>query len=206
MTEIDRLPRRVRQPAIVEYLQEEVPGVGVRLFELVEEHDRERLLPHLVGQRLAVGLLIGLAEDLPRRLHGLELAHVEPDEPIGRAEEKLREGLCQLGLSRAGGACEQEHGDRPARIGEAGFEHGNPVDDDVDRLVLADDACGKVAPDGGELDPLPIVEHELRHAGELGQRGENVLAIIDVPSWADTRCAVSLMRSSAVPGICPVPR
>ena len=106
----------------------------------------------------------------------------------------------------AGRPGEQKHGDRPAGIGQAGLEHRDPVDDGLDGLVLADDARAKKRADRGEIDPLAIVEHQLRHAGELGQRRQHVLAPHRGPSCAATRCAVSLRRSSAAPGIWPVPR
>ena len=66
----------------------------------------------------------------------LELAHVEPDEPIRRAEEELRERLRDLRLAGAGGADEEEDAERAARVGEAGLDHRDPLDETVDRLRL----------------------------------------------------------------------
>ena len=37
--EIDDLPRRIRQPSVVEHLEEQVPDVRMGLFELVEQDD-----------------------------------------------------------------------------------------------------------------------------------------------------------------------
>ena len=67
MPEIHGVAARIRQSAIVEHLQEEIPRRRVRLFELVEQHDRERLLLYAIGQR--VGVATGrLANDLAHRL------------------------------------------------------------------------------------------------------------------------------------------
>ena len=52
----------------------------------------------------------------------LELAHVEPDQPRGRAEQVLGERLGELGLAGAGRADEQEDAQRAGRVGEAGLE------------------------------------------------------------------------------------
>ena len=46
---------------------------------------------------------------LARRLRRLELAHVEPDHALRRAEQELGERLRELGLAGAGRAGEQEH-------------------------------------------------------------------------------------------------
>jgi hypothetical protein len=47
MPEIRDPAARVRQPAIIENLQEQIPDIGVRFFELVEEDDREGLFSDL---------------------------------------------------------------------------------------------------------------------------------------------------------------
>ena len=38
--EVHRAPLAVREASVVEHLQEDVPDVGVRLLDLVEENDR----------------------------------------------------------------------------------------------------------------------------------------------------------------------
>jgi hypothetical protein len=39
VAEVNGVPLRIGEPAIVEDLQEQIPGIGMRLLELVEQHD-----------------------------------------------------------------------------------------------------------------------------------------------------------------------
>ena len=66
------------------------------------------------------GLVVGdaVAEDLGHRFRGLELAHVEAQQALDRAEQIFGGGLGELGLAGAGRSGEQEHPDRPARIAQ----------------------------------------------------------------------------------------
>ena len=117
---------------------------------------------------------VAAAENLGRRVRRLELAHVEADHALLRAEQELGERLGELGLAGAGRAGEQEHADRLAGIVEARLQHGDAVDDGADRLVLADDARGKIAAHGGEIDALAVVEDAGRQPRELCQGLDDV--------------------------------
>jgi hypothetical protein len=116
----------VGQPAVVEDLQEQVPRVGVRLLELVEQDDRERLLADAVDDRVRAGLA-ALADDLAVGVRGLELAHVQPRHPVGRAEQEAGERLGQLRLAGAGRAGEQEDADRAVEVRQPGLQHRDAV-------------------------------------------------------------------------------
>ena len=48
--EVDRAALGVGEAAVLEDLQQRVEDVGVRLFDLVEEHDGEGLAPHRLGE------------------------------------------------------------------------------------------------------------------------------------------------------------
>jgi hypothetical protein len=61
-----------------------------------------------------------------------------------------------------------------AAVVEAGFEHGDALDDRGHGLVLADDALGEVAAHRGEIDALPVVQHRRREARELRERVDDV--------------------------------
>src|SRR5215470_1977242 len=98
----------------------------MRLLELVEQYDRERLLAHAADQRVGLARHAA-AEDVGSRLGRLKLAHVEPDHALGRAEQILGRGLGELGLAGTGRAGKQKDTDRPAWIVEAGFEHGDAL-------------------------------------------------------------------------------
>ena len=58
MTEVGDLPHRVSEAAVVEDLQEQIPDIGVRLLELIEQDHRERLLADALDQRLGHRLVV----------------------------------------------------------------------------------------------------------------------------------------------------
>ena len=168
MAQIGDLAHGVGQPALVERLQEQVPDIGMGLFEFVEQDDRERLLAHAADQRVGLdGRRRTLAEDLADRFMSLEFAHVEADHPLDRAEQKFRDRLGELGLAGAGRPGEQKHADRLVGIVQPGLEHGDARDHGLDRFVLADHACSEKVADRLEIELLPGVEHRDRQAGEL---------------------------------------
>ena len=67
VAEIDDAPLPVGETALVENLQQHVADVGVRLFEFVEENDRIRTAPHLLGELSAfvVAYISGRCADEP---------------------------------------------------------------------------------------------------------------------------------------------
>ncbi len=107
----DRVPEiggaalAVGQPAVLERLQQHVEHVGMRLLDLVEQHDLIRLAPDLLGQRAAV-----VIADIARRradhardrvpLHVLR--HIEPGDRVLVVEQELGQRLGQFGLADAG--------------------------------------------------------------------------------------------------------
>ena len=60
--EVDSAALCVGEPAVLEDLQQGIEHVGMGLFDLVEQHDRERLAPDRLGQLAAL-----LVTDVPRR-------------------------------------------------------------------------------------------------------------------------------------------
>ena len=139
--EVDRAALAVRQPAVVEQLQQHVEHLRMRLLDLVEQHDRVR--PPADGLGELAGLVVadvsGRRADHPR--HGvllLVLRHVDPDHRVLVVEQELGERARQLGLADAGRAEKDEAAERPIRILQAGARAANRVGDRRDRLVLAD--------------------------------------------------------------------
>ena len=99
----------VGQASVVEDLQEGVEDIGVRLFDLIEEHDAVGVATYRFGQLtgLVVAHVAGrradhAADGVPLHV----LAHVQPDERLFVVEQLLREGAGQLGLADAGGSQE----------------------------------------------------------------------------------------------------
>ena len=108
--EVDRAALAVGEPAVVEQLQHDVQHLGVRLLDLVEQHDRVRPPPDGLGQLpgLLVADVSGRRADQPR--HGvllLVLRHVDADHRVLVVEQELGERPRQLGLADAGRARER---------------------------------------------------------------------------------------------------
>ena len=121
--EVDGAALVVGQAAVVQDLQQHVEHVGVRLLDLVEEHDAVRPAAHRLGElaALLVAHVAGRRADQPRDgvlLH--VLAHVEPHHGLLVVEEELGQRPRQLGLADAGRAEEHERADRPLRVLEPG--------------------------------------------------------------------------------------
>jgi len=167
VAEVDGVTVGVGQPAVVEHLQEQIPDVAVRLLELVQQDDRERLFAEPLDQRVGHRIAPALADDLGHRLRRLELAHVQAHQPIRRAEQEAGQGLGQLGLAGARRAGEQEDADRLGRVGQPGLEHGDAVDHGGDGLVLSHHPRGEIGADGGKVDRRAVVEDVGGKAGHL---------------------------------------
>src|SRR5215203_7389160 len=60
--EVHRAPLGVCQASIVEYLQQDVKDVRVRLLYLVQEQDRVRTAPHALGE--LASLLVSMSRKL----------------------------------------------------------------------------------------------------------------------------------------------
>ena len=128
--EVDRPPLAVGQPAIVEQLQQHVQHLGVRLLDLVEEHDGVRPPAHRFGELsgLLVADVSGRRADHPRhRVLLLVLRHVDAHHRLLVVEQELGERARQLRLADAGRAEEQEAAERPVRILQAGARAADRV-------------------------------------------------------------------------------
>jgi hypothetical protein len=201
--EVDRAALAVGQPPVVHELEEDVPHVGVRLLDLVEQDDRVRAPADGLGElaALAVPDVAGRRADEPRdRVRLAELAHVDPDERVLRGEEALGQGLDELGLPHARRAEEQEGPERLVALAESDARAADRVGDGGHRGLLADDPAMQVVLEraealelgGDELadrDPgagadhrgdLGLVDHEGR-ALDLGRgRAEAVLELLEL--------------------------
>src|SRR5690349_21710434 len=117
----------------------------MRLLDLVEEHDRERLFAY-ARRELTVARVRAANEALRGPRIGV-LAHVEAHEALLRAEQQMREAARELGLADAGRSDEEERRerfvgglelrlDRAQRLGDA--THGELLPDEA-RAQLADE-------------------------------------------------------------------
>ena len=84
----------VLHPALVEHLEEDLVHVGVRLLDLVEQHDAVRPAAHGLGQHAAFAVADVAGRRALERGDGvrlLELAHVDRDDVLLAAVERFGE-------------------------------------------------------------------------------------------------------------------
>ena len=141
--EVDRPALAVGQPPVVEQLEQDVEHFGVRLLDLVEQHDGVRTAAHRLGQ--LAGLLVAdvagrRADHARHRVLLLVLRHVDAHHRLLVVEQELGERARQLGLADAGRTEEEEAAERTVGILQSGARAADGIRDRVDRLVLADDA------------------------------------------------------------------
>ena len=123
-------PLAVGQPPVVEQLQQDVQHLGVRLLDLVEQHDGVGTAPDRFGQLagLVVADISGRRADHPRhRVLLLVLGHVDPHHRLLVVEQELGQRARQLGLADAGRPEEQEAAERPVRILQPGARAADGV-------------------------------------------------------------------------------
>ena len=114
----------------------------MRLFDLIEQHDRVGTPPHRFGElaRLFVANVSRRRADHSR--HGvllLVLRHVDADHRLLVVEQQLGERACHLGFANACGAEEEERTQRPVGVLQSGARPANGVRDGDHRLVLTHD-------------------------------------------------------------------
>ena len=173
--EVHRPALAVRQPAVVEQLQHDVQHFGMRLFDLVEQHDGVRPPPHGFGE--LPGLLVADVSrrraDQPRhRVLLLVLRHVDADHRLLVVEQELGERARELGLADAGRAEEDEAAERPVRILQAGAGAADRVRHRGHRVVLADDALVQPLLHVDEL--LDLAFHQPADTGMCVQRDDDL--------------------------------
>ena len=177
VAEVHRVPAGVGQPAVVEDLQKQIPRVGMRFLELVEKHDRERLLAHAIGERVA-----------PRSARS-------GSPTILRIDSTLWNSLMSSRISRSGepnrnSASVLASSVLPVPVGPANrntatglLESVSPALSIAMRSTTASTASSwpmtralKKRRRTARSNALAVVEHLLRHPGHLRHRRQHVLA------------------------------
>ena len=95
----------VRQPAVVEHLQQDIEDVRVGLLDFIQQHDRIRPAPD--GLRKMAAFLVpdiaGRRTDQPcDRVFLHEFGHVDPDHGVLGIEQECGQCLRQFGLTDSG--------------------------------------------------------------------------------------------------------
>ena len=162
--EIHRPPLPIREPAVVEQLQQDVEDVVMGLFDLVEQDDRVGPPPHGFGQLAAL-----LESDVARRradqprdrmlLHVFR--HVDPHHRGLVVEQELGKRARELGFADAGRPQEDERSDWAVGILQARAGPNHRVGDRLHRLVLADHAFVQLLLEMRKF--LDLALHQARH-------------------------------------------
>src|SRR5690625_4283709 len=140
--EVDHPALRVAEPPVLEHLQQRVEDVRVRLLDLVEQHDRERVPAHLLGEltTLFVADVPGWGPEQPRDSVLLRvLAHVQLDQCFLIPEQELGQRLGQLRLPHTGWAGEDERAARALGVLQPGTGTADRLGQRRDGVLLADD-------------------------------------------------------------------
>ena len=167
----------VGQPPVVEDLEEHVPDRLGRLLELVEQHDAEGIAADGGDQAGPPSLRRRVREQPLERVRCLELAHVDTNQPVGRAEEELGEGFRDLRLARTGRPEEEEDAEGAGRVGEPGLDHRYPVDDAAHRVGLLEDACLEECAHLLEVQRRVGIEERERETRRRCERPEDVARV-----------------------------
>ena len=170
--EVDRATLPVGQPAVLEHLQQAVVDLLMRLLDLVEQHHRERLAPHLLGE-LAALLVADVSRrgaEQPRRGEPVvEFAHVDLDERVVVTEQEVGQRLGQLGLTHTGRAGEDERAGRALGVLQPGAGTTDRLGDRLDRVLLADDPLVHLVFHAQQPGGLGLGELEHRDTGPVAQ-------------------------------------
>ena len=150
-------------------------ALRVRLLELVEQHHRERLLAHAIGQRLRLvassgsPTILRIDSTLWNSLMSSRMSRSADRTGTPRASWRARSCPCRS-VRRT------ETRRRACRIGQPGLQHRHAIDDGIDGFVLTDHPRAEEAAQVGQVHALPIVQHLLRHAGQLRHRRQHLVA------------------------------
>src|SRR5699024_4488944 len=178
--EVDRATLTVRETTVLENLQQRVVNLVVRLLDLVEQHDRERLAPHLLGElaALLVTDVAGWGTEQPRgRVTVVILTHVDLDERVVLTEQELRQRLGQLRLADTGRPGEHERAGRTARILHPAPGATDGLRHRLDGVVLTDDALVQLRLHPHQPRGLFLGESEHGDAGPVRQHLGDLLLV-----------------------------
>ena len=161
VAEVHRAPAAIRQPPVIEDLEEDIEDFRVRLLDLVEQHHGVGTPPHGLGELSAF-----LVSDIPGRradetCHRVPfhvLGHVDPDHGGLLVEEEFRERLRRLRLPDTGGAEEHETPDGTVRVLKSRTTPAHGIRHRRDGVRLVHDAPVQVLLERGET-VLLILEH-----------------------------------------------
>ena len=178
--EVARAALVVGQTAVLEHLQQDVEHVGMRLLNLVEQHDAVGFAAHSLGQlpALVVAHIPWRRSDKSTHTVALLiLTHVDTHHHVLVVEEHLGEGFRQLRLADTRGAQEDEAANRALAVTEARTAAANGIGDDADGLILTHHALVQLVLEVQQPLALALQHARHRNAGPLRDHLGNLLAV-----------------------------
>ena len=144
IAEADPAAGGIRQHSLFHDLQQNPQHLRVCLFQFIEQHQAVGTAADGLGQlaALLIAHITGRGTDEPG--HGLLFhifRHIQPEHGLPGTENLLGQHPTQLGFSYAGGAGEEQTGNGPPRIPDAGITPPDCLSHSGNRLALADDFC-----------------------------------------------------------------
>ena len=119
--EVDRAAMAIRHAPVVEYLQQHIEHVRMRLLDLIEQDHAIGLAAHGFGQvttLLVADVARWRADKTRDGMALLEFGHIDANEMLLRVEQEFGERLAQLGLAHPGRPEKQERAIGSTGIGE----------------------------------------------------------------------------------------
>ena len=113
------------------------------LLDLIEEHHRERLAAHLLGQLTALVVTHVPGRRTEKSRHGVLLlvfGHIQGNQGVFIAEEEFCQSLRELGLTNTGWTSEDKRATGAARILQTGTGAANRTGESLDSVILTDHA------------------------------------------------------------------
>ena len=169
VAEVHALAAAIRQPALVERLQEQVQQAGTRLLHFIQQHHRVRIVFELICEHPAALAADDAARHADQLVRAdtpvLVLGHVDADHLLLVAEQERGDRFCQLCLADAGRPEEQQHavGSIEAVFQRSLVEH-QPPRHGADGVRLTDDALLQLGLDVVEAIRHVAVDHVLRES------------------------------------------
>ena len=158
---------RVRDPAVVEDLKQDVEYIRMCLFNFVKQNDGIRTAAHGLGQLAAflIAHVSGRRANETRHGEFLHvLGHIDPNEVLLVVKEACGQRLCKLCFADARGAKEQERAKRPVRVLNTGSASLDGLCHNAHSLVLPDDSLVERVFEVQELFTLGLHESRYRNA------------------------------------------
>ena len=151
---------RVRDPPVIQYLQEDVEYIRMCLFHLIKEDNRIRFSPDCLCELSAF-----VISDISRRCsdqsgHGIFLhilTHINTNHVLFIVKQAFRQCLGKLRLSDSGRSKEQEGSDRLCRVFDTRFGTDDSFCHFGNTFVLSDHPFMKLLIQVKSLAPLTFI-------------------------------------------------